>query len=65
MRFNYGFWKAIKENGLSQKEYAALVGVHETVISRIINGYYNVTKIQRIKYSKALGKSPDELFPEQ
>jgi transcriptional regulator with XRE-family HTH domain len=60
---NFELLKAIREKGLRQRDFAHLAGEHESVISRIINGTWNVDRMRKIKYSKILGKKPEELFP--
>ena len=54
--------KALKEEGLKQKEYAKLVGDHPSIVSRIVNGIWNPDERRKIKYAKALGRKPEEIF---
>jgi plasmid maintenance system antidote protein VapI len=61
--FNFELLKSIKEEGLNQREFAKIVGVHESIISRIINGTWNIDHMRKIKFAKVLGKNPEELFP--
>ena len=62
-RTNFEFLRAIREIGLRQREFAQLAGEHESVISRIINGTWNIDQMRKIKFSKILGKKPEDLFP--
>lgn len=55
--------KAIKELNLTQREFVKLVNEHESIISRIVTGTWNPDAIQRLRYAKALGKKPEQLFP--
>ena len=59
---NFELLKAIREQGLRQKDLAKLVDDHESVVSRIVNGIWNPDKVRKIKYAKALGRKPEELF---
>lgn len=62
-RTNFELLQAIREKGLRQRGFAQLVGEHESVISRIINGTWNIDEMRKIKFAKVLGKNPDDLFP--
>ena len=62
---NFELLKSIRQMGLRQRDFAKLVGDHESVVSRIINGIWNADKMRKIKYAKALGKRPEELFGEE
>jgi transcriptional regulator with XRE-family HTH domain len=55
--------RAIKEQGLTQREFAKLVNEHESVISRIITGTWNPDARQRLQFAKTLKKAPEQLFP--
>lgn len=59
---NFELLRAIKEQKLSQREFAKIVGDHESVVSRIINGIWNADEVRKYRYSKALGRKHDELF---
>jgi len=59
---NFKLLKAIREQGLRQKDLAKLVGDHESVVSRIVTGVWNPDDRRKIIYSKALGCKPEELF---
>jgi transcriptional regulator with XRE-family HTH domain len=59
---NFELLRAIRENGLRQRDFARLVGEHESVISRIISGTWNIDQIRKIKFAKVLGKKPEDLF---
>lgn len=62
---NFKLLRAIKEEKLTQRDFAKLVGDHESMVSRIINGVWNVDAMRRIRYSKVLGRKPEDLFPEE
>ena len=59
---NFELLRAIKESKISQRDFARIVGDHESVVSRIINGIWNPDEVRKIRYSKALGHKPEELF---
>ncbi len=53
---------AIKERRLTQRQFAALVGDHESVVSRVVNGIWVADAVRRQKYAEALGRKSEELF---
>jgi transcriptional regulator with XRE-family HTH domain len=55
---------AILENGCTQREIAAKAGIHESIISLVVNGRYIPDERQRRNIAIALGRYEDELFPE-
>lgn len=55
---------ALKERGLKQRDFARLVGDHETMISRVVNGTWNLDEERKIRYAKVLKKRPEDLFGE-
>jgi len=59
---NMSLLGALREKNLSQKEFARLVGDHETLISRVVRGHWNLDEKRKIKYAKILKKKPEELF---
>ena len=62
MHFNLKLWIAIKEKGLTQKEFAKLVGDHFTFVSRVVNGWINLDEKRKAKYAQVLGQKVDHLF---
>ena len=64
MKQNLKLLLAIRDKGLRQKDFAILVEDDPAIISRIINGSFLVDKMRKIKYAKALGMKPEELFGE-
>ncbi len=52
----------IKRKGLSQRTFAQIVGDHETLVSRVINGHWNLDPARKAKYAKVLGCKVQELF---
>ena len=60
---------AIRERGIRQRDLARIIGISETIISRIVNGIYNPDEILKSRIAKALKRKPEELFgahyPEQ
>ena len=61
---NFELFKAIRDKGLRQRDFARLVGDHESVVSRIINGVWNADELRKIRYAKVLGRKPSEIFSE-
>lgn len=53
---------AIKKKGISQRQFAHLVGEHESIVSRVITGKWNPDNKQREKYAKILGEKVSALF---
>ncbi len=60
---NFELLRAIKEENLTQREFARLVGDHESIVSRVINEIWNIDERRKIRYSKALGRKVREVFP--
>lgn len=50
------------EIGLSQEELADLAGLHRTYIGAIERGERNVSFVNILRISRALGVQPSELF---
>jgi hypothetical protein len=62
---NFELLKSIRQMGLRQRGFAKLVGDHESVVSRIINGTWNADEVRKIKYARVLGKKPEEIFTDE
>jgi len=62
MKQNLRLLSAIRNRGMRQKEFAALVGVHYSEISRVINGWVNLSEDQKASYAKALDCKKEDLF---
>jgi transcriptional regulator with XRE-family HTH domain len=54
--------KAIFDLDLTQRYISEKSGLHETIISRIVNGWMVPTQNQKIKIAGAVGMPVDELF---
>ena len=61
-RFNWNLLRTMKEAGLTQRDVARLVGEHESILSRMVNGSFVPDERRKILYARALGKKPQELF---
>jgi transcriptional regulator with XRE-family HTH domain len=59
---NFGLLRAIKESGFTQRDFSALVGDHESVVSRIVNGIWIPDPVRKIRYAKILRKKVEDLF---
>ena len=62
---NFNLLKAIKEERLTQRDFARLVGDHESIVSRIVTGVWVADEKRKILYSKTLGRKVQELFQER
>jgi transcriptional regulator with XRE-family HTH domain len=63
MRLNLLF--KIKKKGITQRQFARLVGDHETVVSRVINGWWNIDDKHKERYAKVLETDVDEIFGDE
>jgi len=55
---------AIREGGLTQRDFAKLVGDNETVISRAVRGTWNLDEARKLRYARALRMKVEDLFGE-
>jgi transcriptional regulator with XRE-family HTH domain len=53
---------AIAQSGLTQREVADAAGLHESRLSRIVNGLH-CDEATREAIARALGRHVDEVFP--
>ena len=53
---------AIRERGIRQRDLARIVGISETIISRVVNGIYNPDEVLQARIAKVLKRKPEELF---
>jgi transcriptional regulator with XRE-family HTH domain len=61
-KVNIKLWAAIRDQGLTQADFARIVGDDPSVVSRIINCRWNIDQLRKERYSKALKLKPDDLF---
>lgn len=59
---NFRLKIAILEAGLTQRELARRVGLHESLVSLIARGRYNPDPLQEARIATALGRDVSELF---
>ena len=59
---NGKLWAAIRAKGLFQRDFAKIVGDDEAVVSRAVTGRLNLDEARKIRYARALGLRPEELF---
>jgi transcriptional regulator with XRE-family HTH domain len=59
---NFALLRAIKENGLTQKDFSAIVGDDPSIVSRIVNGIWNPDGMRKIRYAKVLKMKIEDLF---
>ena len=62
MQVNMKLLAAIREAGYRQRDFAGLVGEHESQVSMVINGRLNLDEKRKAMYAKVLDKSVQELF---
>jgi len=55
---------AIHESDLSQRDLARSIGIHESVISMVVRGKYNLEYEQQVKIANCLRKPVEHLFGE-
>lgn len=53
---------AIRERGIRQRDLARIIGISETIISRVVNGVYNPDAVLKSRIAKALKRKQEELF---
>jgi len=61
-KINFALLKKIKLQGLRQRDFAQIVNEDESVISRVVNGVWNPSEAQRIRYARALKCKVSEIF---
>jgi transcriptional regulator with XRE-family HTH domain len=61
---NFELFKAIREKGLRQKDFAQLVGENPAKVSMIVNKKWVPDEMTKIKWARALKKEAEELFKE-
>jgi len=64
MKYNIPLLVAIREKGWTQKDFAKIVGDHPTFVSRVVNGWVNLSDDHQAKYASVLDCKAEELFPE-
>ncbi len=62
MKANIRLFIAIRAKGLRQRDFARLVEEHESVISRVVNGWWNLDEGRKAKYARALGCDVGDIF---
>lgn len=62
MSTNWALLMAMHDSGLRQRDFARVAGDHESLISRVVNGVWNLDEILQTRYAKALGKRIEDLF---
>lgn len=56
---------AIKQKGLTQREFSKCVSDSEVMVSRFINEWWNIDEERMKMYALILGKEPKEIFGEE
>ncbi len=54
----------LMRRGQRQKDFSRQVGLHPSTFSRIINGWAIPRHQDMLRISSALGKKPEDIFPE-
>ena len=60
---NYAKAKAVERHG-GQWRFAHVLGVHETVVSRVFNGHQPLNKEEASRWANAIGCGLNEFFSE-
>lgn len=53
---------AIREMNMRQRDFALLVGDNSSIVSMVINGWFNLDDRRQRRYARVLGKEVKELF---
>jgi plasmid maintenance system antidote protein VapI len=59
---NIEFKKKLLDLDISQRAFAEKLGIHESRLSMIINGRYNLSDIEQAQLAEAVGCRPSEIF---
>ncbi len=59
---NWYLKQVIEEKYGSQIAFATKLKVNEAVISKVINGWHNLTDVQKKQWAVLLGEDVDKLF---
>ena len=59
---NFSLLKAIRSQGMRQKDLAQAVGDDQSIVSRIVNGVWNPDPVRKLKYARALKCKVEDLF---
>lgn len=62
MSTNWALLMAMRDSGLRQRDFARVARDHESLISRVVNGAWNLDEILQTRYAKALGKRIENFF---
>lgn len=62
MSTNWALLMAMHDSGLRQRDFVRVAGDHESLISRVIIGVWNLDEILQTRYAKALGKRIEDFF---
>ena len=62
MEGNYKLLQAIRDEGLTQRAFAKLVGDSECIVSGVVRGLRNLDENRQARYAEALGKKVEDIF---
>ena len=62
---NFELLIAIRRAGLTQRELSRRVGLHESIISKVINGRHNLNSLERMRITETLRVKEGEIFEVQ
>ncbi len=63
--YNWYLRECIAKKYNSQIAFATKLKVNEAVISKVINGWHNLTDVQKNQWAKSLGEDVDKLFNQE
>ena len=64
MSFKFNLFEAIRKSGMYQRDFAKIVGEPESKVSLVVNGKYNLSQAEKVKWARVLGQPQEELFGE-
>ena len=62
MEYKFKLFEAMRGANLRQRDFAKIIGESESKVSLVVNGKYNLSPAEQIKWARALGKPQEELF---
>ena len=64
MSSKFKLFEAIRKADMYQRDFAKIVGEPESKVSLVVNGKYNLSQAEQVKWARILGQPQEELFGE-
>jgi plasmid maintenance system antidote protein VapI len=64
MGFKFKLFEAIRKANMYQRDFARIIGEPESKVSLVVNGKYNLSQTEQIKWARILGQPQEKLFGE-